>query len=139
MQLSHTFPAPATLAEVSVERLREIGLTNARARTIRDFARAYADEVITLDAAANVEDLTATLESLPGIGPWTAQLMALRAAGHPDAFPAGDRGLRRATARLTNATTPTDPREVAHLAESWRPHRALAALHLWMSKPSEGG
>ncbi len=133
MGLSHVFPPAARIAEASVARLQKIGLTTARATSIRAFARAYADERIPLDGCASLEELTAALESLPGVGPWTARMIALRAASQPDAFPAGDLGLRRAAARLTEATAPLDAGELEQRAEAWRPHRALAALHLWMS------
>src|SRR5262249_50232397 len=133
MGLSHVFPAAARIAEASLERLRSIGLPSARAESIRAFARAYADERLRLDAGARSEELSAALASLPGVGPWTAQMIALRAAGQPDAFPAGDLGLRRAAARLTGATRALDARELEAMSEAWRPHRALAAMLLWTS------
>jgi AraC family transcriptional regulator of adaptative response / DNA-3-methyladenine glycosylase II len=64
----------------------------------------------------------ARLTALPGVGPWTADYLALR-LGEPDAFPAGDLGLRRALA--------TDEKTLRARAEAWRPFRAYAALHLW--------
>ena len=66
--------------------------------------------------------------ALPGIGPWTAEYVAMRALGDPDAFPASDLGIRHAFARLDQ---PHDARAVAAIAERWRPWRAYAALHLW--------
>jgi 3-methyladenine DNA glycosylase/8-oxoguanine DNA glycosylase len=67
---------------------------------------------------------------VPGLGPWTANYLALR-MGEADAFPAGDLGIRRGLERLTGA--PVTPREVADVAERWRPWRAQAAIHLWLS------
>jgi len=63
---------------------------------------------------------------LPGIGPWTANYIAMRALNDPDAFPASDLGLLKATGI-------SSPRRLAELAESWRPWRAYAAMHLWQS------
>jgi AraC family transcriptional regulator of adaptative response / DNA-3-methyladenine glycosylase II len=131
MGLSHLFPAAARIAEASIDRLRGIGLPETRAHSIRAFARAYADERLQLDAGARLDQMSAVLESLPGVGPWTAQMIALHAAGQPDAFPAGDLGLRR-VAGLLGEARPLDARALEEMAEAWRPHRALAAMHLWM-------
>ena len=133
MRLTHVFPPATRVAETSVERLRRIGLPEARARAIRDFARAYADERIHLDSAVPFLDTIEALEALPGIGPWTAHLIALRACGQPDAFPSGDLGLRRIAGRLTGSSGPLPAPAVETMAEAWRPHRALAAMHLWMA------
>lgn len=133
MGLSHVFPPAARIAEASVTRLQTIGMPTARATSIRAFARAYADERISLDGCAPLEELTSTLEALPGIGPWTAHMIAMRAASHADAFPAGDLGLRRAAARLEGSEQPLDAADLEQRAEAWRPYRALAALHLWMA------
>jgi AraC family transcriptional regulator, regulatory protein of adaptative response / DNA-3-methyladenine glycosylase II len=75
----------------------------------------------------------ATLEALPGIGPWTAQMIALRCCGQVDAFPSGDLGLRRAVGRLVGDAEAVSESEVLRVAEAWRPNRALAAMHLWMA------
>jgi 3-methyladenine DNA glycosylase/8-oxoguanine DNA glycosylase len=117
-----------------VERLQSLGLTGARARTVRDFARAYSEERVRLDPGASLEEVVGPLEALPGVGPWTAQMIALRAAGQRDAFAPGDLGLRRAVGRLTGVDGPVDAAEVERVAEAWRPDRALAAMHLWMSR-----
>lgn len=133
MGLSHVFPAAARIAELRVERLRGIGLTAARAESLRSFARAYADEQVRLDAGVTLEALSETLAALPGIGPWTIEMIAMQAIGHSDAFPAGDLGLRRAAAALRGDTAPLDARELAAMSEAWRPHRSLAAMLLWHS------
>ena len=131
--LTHVFPSAAAIAEASVERLRAIGIPAARATALREFARAYLDERVRLDAAAPLDEATAALEALPGVGPWTAQMIAYRALGQRDAFAAGDLGLRRNAARLLGESEPLDAAALDRLAEAWRPHRALAALHLWMA------
>ena len=133
MGLTHVFPSAAAIADASLDRLRRIGLPSARAQAIRAFARAYAGDKLRLDACSGLDDLIASLTELPGIGPWTAHMIAMHAAGQPDAFPAGDLGLRRATARVTGRAAPLDEREVDAIGEAWRPYRALASMHLWMS------
>ncbi len=103
------FPTPQDLAAANLD---GIGLPGARARSIRAVAEAFAAGKIQ-----SAEDF----RELPGIGDWTAQYIAMRAFGEPDAFPATDLGLIRAVGR-----------DVAKRAEAWRPWRAYAAMHLWM-------
>lgn len=122
--LTHLFPAPAAVAAAPLDRL---GLTRARATALRAFASAVAGGALALDRHAGLDDAVARLTALPGIGPWTAQYLALRGLGEPDAFPAGDLGVRAA---LANGRRPTE-RETIALAEPWRPWRAYAVIALW--------
>jgi AraC family transcriptional regulator of adaptative response / DNA-3-methyladenine glycosylase II len=125
--LTHTFPAPATLADAD---LSEIGLVPGRAAAVRGFARAVADDAIPLDGSTGLEELVASLTALDGIGPWTAHYLSLR-LGETDAFPATDLGLRRAL--------PASATGLGELAERWRPWRALAATHLWLADGAQQG
>jgi AraC family transcriptional regulator of adaptative response / DNA-3-methyladenine glycosylase II len=117
-----------TAADLAVADLDGLGLTSARAGAVRAFSRAVADGAVVLDRGRPLADLVASLTAVDGVGPWTAQYIALR-MGEPDAFPASDLGLRRAVGRLTGRTP--DPRELEAHSEAWRPWRALAAAHLW--------
>jgi AraC family transcriptional regulator, regulatory protein of adaptative response / DNA-3-methyladenine glycosylase II len=119
--LTHLFPAPAVLADA---KLTHIGLTGARAETIRALAREVCDGRINFESVLDFETLLNRLCEIPGIGKWTAQYVAMRALGEPDAFPSGDLGLMRALALGTS-------RELEHRAEAWRPWRAYAAMYLW--------
>ncbi len=121
--LTHTFPDATTVAEAD---LGGLGFTGARADAIRTFARAVADDAVRLDRSVGLDDIVAAISAQPGLGAWTAQYLALR-LGEPDAFPAGDLGLRRAF----GAGTPVPPAALESAAEAWRPWRALAAVHLW--------
>jgi AraC family transcriptional regulator of adaptative response / DNA-3-methyladenine glycosylase II len=121
--LTHLFPSPAALAAANLDGL---GLTGARARALRALAHAVAEGA--LDLGAPVEDVTAGLEALPGLGRWTAQYVALRALGEPDAFPAADLVLRCMAGR---DGTPLSARALEARAEAWRPWRGYAVLHLW--------
>jgi AraC family transcriptional regulator, regulatory protein of adaptative response / DNA-3-methyladenine glycosylase II len=127
--LARLFPGAQQVAGASARQLASIGLTGARAQALLAAARAVAEDRLRLDAASPEETL-ATLARLPGFGPWTAQLVAMRALRWPDAFPAGDAGLRRALGGVS-------ARDAERRAESWRPWRAYAAVHLWRSL-SEG-
>lgn len=113
--LTHVFPRPETLVEADVA---AIGLPGARAETIRRLALAASMGELRLSSSAPFAETRAALVALPGIGPWTAEYVAMRVLRDPDAFPAGDLGLRNAGATTARA-------------EGWRPWRAYAAAHLW--------
>ena len=123
--LTHLFPAADALADAEVE---TIGLPRARATTIRALAAAVADGTLVLDGSGDVSETIERLRTIPGIGPWTADYVAMRALGEPDAFPSGDLGLRRA---LGNGAGPIAATALARIAERWRPWRSYAAMHLW--------
>ena len=129
--LTHVFPTPAAVANAALEKL---GLTRSRAAALRGFATAIADGSLDLGAFRNLDDAVEQLTALPGIGDWTAQYLAMRALGEPDAFPAGDLGVRqalqRAPARGVSGRLPSE-REVRERAERWRPWRAYAVIALW--------
>ena len=117
------FPNAARLAS---ENFDGIGLTRKRAETLQGFAAAVASGSLNFDELLDAESLMAALQALPGIGPWTAQYVAMRALAEPDAFPTADLGLLRATGLNAKA--------LQQRAESWRPWRAYAAIHLWNSE-----
>lgn len=130
--LTHVFPTPAAVAAAPLETM---GLTRSRAAALRGFAAAVASGALDLGTFKDLDDAVQKLTALPGIGDWTAQYLAMRALGEPDAFPAGDLGVRQALA--TSDTLPSE-REVRARAERWRPWRAYAVLALWTEprKPS---
>jgi len=127
--LTHVFPTPAAVADAE---LAQLGLPRARAASLRAFAAAVAAGDVDLEALNGIDDAVATLTELPGIGAWTAQYVALRALREPDAFPAGDLGVRKALARA--GRLPSE-RETVARAERWRPWRAYATLALWSPAP----
>jgi len=120
------FPAAQRVAETSEQRIGRIGLPAARARTILALAREIADGKLVLLPNADIEATLERLRTLPGIGEWTAQYIALRALAWPDAFPHTDYGVMK-------ALKTTDPKRVLAAAERWRPWRAYAVMHLWQS------
>jgi AraC family transcriptional regulator of adaptative response / DNA-3-methyladenine glycosylase II len=119
--LAHIFPAPEVLARAP---LCEIGLTTARAETVRALAREVCKGKLRFEEGPGSDSFLKQLREIPGIGKWTTQYVAMRALGEPDAFPASDLGLLRATA-LKNS------RDLELRAEAWRPWRAYAAMYLW--------
>lgn len=123
--LTHLFPTPEALVDVD---LTELGLTRARADTIRGLSRALLDGRVDFHPERTLEAFTARWVALPGIGPWTAHYMAMRALGHPDAFPADDLVLQKAVpADGTRMTA----KALTARAEAWRPWRAYAVIHVW--------
>jgi AraC family transcriptional regulator of adaptative response / DNA-3-methyladenine glycosylase II len=121
--LARLFPAPDVLAEADVAHL---GLPRERAATVRAVAAAFASGVVPRDGT-DADEVVARLSSIRGVGPWTAQYVALRGCGAPDAFPSGDLVLRTSA----GVGAPVSERELTALAESWRPWRGYAAIHLW--------
>jgi AraC family transcriptional regulator of adaptative response / DNA-3-methyladenine glycosylase II len=124
------FPTAARVAGAALEDLTGLGLTRARAATVHALARAVAGGELRLDGVGALEPVLERLMALPGIGPWTAQVVAMRALRWPDAFPAGDLGLKKGAAGLSAAG-------LAERAAAWRPWRAYAVMHLWTSSDVE--
>ncbi|HEX2086267.1 MAG TPA: AlkA N-terminal domain-containing protein [Solirubrobacteraceae bacterium] len=120
--LRRLFPSPEALADVAV------AMPAARQRSLAALLRALADGELSLDAGSDRERVLAVLDRLPGIGPWTTGIIAMRALGDPDAFVAGDLGVRRGAESLG---LPSAPAALTARAERWRPWRAYAVQHLW--------
>jgi len=123
--LGHLFPSPARIAKAD---LSVLGMPKARAVAVTSLARAICADPAIFSRGACLEEAIAKLRSLPGIGEWTAQYIAMRELREPDAFPAADIGLLRAMATADGRPSPA---ELLSRAERWRPWRAYAALHLW--------
>lgn len=122
---SFVFPTATTLAEVDTA---PIGITGARQRTIKALAGAVTAGDLDLTPGADRIATRSALLDLPGIGPWTADIIAMRALGDPDIFPVGDLVLRKAAAEFD---LPDDPKQLAEAAQRWSPWGSYAAHHLW--------
>ncbi len=118
------FPPPATVAAAQAADIAALGIVRARSEAIVALAREVAEGRLDLAPAADVAASLCRLQAIPGIGPWTAQYIALRALAWPDAWPSGD-------VALVKALGVGRPREADALAEAWRPWRGYATLHLW--------
>jgi AraC family transcriptional regulator of adaptative response / DNA-3-methyladenine glycosylase II len=123
--LTHLFPDAATLAGVDPEVLP---MPRARGRALVALAERLADGSIALDRGRDRAAVRDALLALPGIGPWTADYVAMRALGHPDVFLPTDLGVRNALVGLGH-----DPAPVVAAAEEWSPWRSYALLHLWQT------
>lgn len=124
--LTHGFPDAVRLASAD---LSSVGAPAARIAALRALARAALADPRLFEPLGTLDETVQRLSRIRGIGEWTAQYIALRAAREPDAFPAGDRGIVRGFATLSGKAP--DAGELGRRAERWRPFRAYAAQHLW--------
>jgi len=125
-ELTHLFPTPERISEESIDSVAALGIVGARAKSILALANAVASGAVSLTPTGDFAEATAALKTLPGIGEWTAQYVAMRSFRDPDAFPHTDLGLYKALGT-------TNPKETLTRAEAWRPWRAYAVMHLWQS------
>lgn len=119
---------PSVLAHLSVEDLRELGLSRSKASYVRGLAESFLHGLIDPHALgkADAEGVMATLTRVKGIGPWTAEMFLIFGLGHPDVWSPGDLGLTKAVwAHFGDTANSTET------AERWRPFRSYAALYLW--------
>ena len=123
--ITHMFPTAAALADAAPG---DLPMPRARGRALRALCAALARNEIPLDRSADRADVRRALLALPGIGPWTADYIAMRALGNPDVFLPTDVGVRKALRQSGH-----DPRHAEQLSRAWRPWRSYAQMHLWTS------
>lgn len=123
--LTHRFPDVATIAALDPDSL---ALPRRRGQTVVALGQALADGDLTLDVGADAEEARSTLRTLPGIGTWTADYIAMRGLGHPDVMLSRDLVVRHAFSHMGLACTPA---AIDELSRRWRPWRSYATLHLW--------
>ena len=123
-ELTHLSPNAQKVASLAVDDLSCLGILSGRAASIIALAHAYVNGDVQLQAASyNIHNLQQLL-ALPGLGPWTAEYIAMRAMRWPDAFPKEDMVLRRQMGGLT-------ARQAEQISQAWRPWRSYAVLALW--------
>ena len=127
--LNRSFPSATTIAELAVEQIAELGIIRQRAAAIIELARRYREDPTLLEPGFDAENKIGRLLTIPGIGDWTAQYIAMRALSHADAFPAADAGVLAALSTLNGHKM--QAAQARHLAQSWRPWRSYMTLHLW--------
>jgi AraC family transcriptional regulator of adaptative response / DNA-3-methyladenine glycosylase II len=132
-ELTRLTPIAARVAAASVDDIARHGIVAARARCIIALAKAQESGALRLDGGAHhdPDDAIRRLAELPGIGPWTAHYIAMRALRWPDAFPKEDIAIRNNLGGVTS-------KEADLLSQSWRPWRSYAVMHIWgMAKPAD--
>jgi AraC family transcriptional regulator of adaptative response / DNA-3-methyladenine glycosylase II len=118
------FPSPACMAAADPAEIGRLGIVRQRVRALQALAAEMASGRLLLQPGVPIAPTLAALQALPGIGDWTAQVIAMRTLAWPDAWPARDVG-------LWNALGSRDPQHITRLAEAWRPWRAYAVMRLW--------
>jgi DNA-3-methyladenine glycosylase II len=122
-----------TVRLARTDRLKRLGLSAGKIKSIREIGKAVARGRIDLDAVGNMEAdaAHAALIALHGIGPWTADIYLLFCLGHADAFPAGDLAVQEAVRIALNMRKRPDAKQLVKIAEAWRPWRGVAAHLFW--------
>ena len=126
--LTHTFPSVEQLSENGGIDPVHLAVPKARQRTLTALIAGLADGSIAVDAGCDWNCARQQLLAVPGVGPWTAEVIAMRGLGDPDAFPASDLGLRLAAEQLG---LPVDQKPLTERSVGWRPWRSYAVQHLW--------
>jgi len=126
--VTHLFPTPAALVELAERDPGAFSMPAGRRRALVALAEAVGAGAVVIDAGADPAELRRSLVALPGIGPWTAEYVAMRALRDPDAFMPTDLGIRKGAVALG---FPDDPAHLRELTERWRPWRSYAMAHLW--------
>src|SRR5579864_1411889 len=122
-----------TLRRARSDRLKRLGLSAPKIKSIREIAKAVAKGRIDLTAVGNMDadEAHAALVALHGVGPWTADIYLLFCLGHADAFPSGDLAVQESARIAFGLRKRPDPKALTKLAEAWRPWRGVAAHLLW--------
>ena len=132
--LTHLFPHAEAVAAADAEVIGKLGIVRQRVKALQALAGAVAGGTLALHRGAPLEATLDTLRALPGVGEWTAQVIAMRALGWPDAWPSTDIGLMNALHGALpelGRERSRDARHITTLAEPWRPWRAYAVMRLW--------
>ena len=140
-EIDYQFPTPDTLARIPITDIAKLGMPQTRAATVQHIATFAAAGELEKLIGAPLEHVLKTLKSLPGIGEWTAQYIAMRGFRFPNAFPAGDLGLQKAVSNNGNNNHHDKPRctekQLLEQSLAWSPWRSYAALLLWQSLKTE--
>jgi len=133
---------PEVLLALSDETLRSVGLSSAKARSLRDLAGKALEGTVVLSPRAlarrSDDEVVARLSSVRGVGPWTAQMFLIFQLRRLDVWPVGDLGVRHGYGLAWNVPTPT-ARELEPLGEPYRPYRTLVAWYCWRAVELYGG
>jgi AraC family transcriptional regulator of adaptative response / DNA-3-methyladenine glycosylase II len=127
--LTRLSPLASRVSRASVDDVAKLGIVSARSKTIIAIAQAFHSGSLKLDAGANPDTTIAQLVALPGIGPWTAHYIAMRALRWPDAFPKEDIAVR-------NNLGGVSAKQAEELSQAWRPWRSYAVMHVWRNPPA---
>jgi DNA-3-methyladenine glycosylase II len=128
-------PSPQELLDADPEKVRAVGLSNAKVRYVRSLAEHVLSGELELDKldAMGDEEVEREVTAVKGLGQWTAHMFLIFHLGRPDVLPVGDLGVRRAVERAYGLEALPSAEELERLGERWAPYRSLASLYLWES------
>jgi 3-methyladenine DNA glycosylase/8-oxoguanine DNA glycosylase len=128
------FPAPERVLEMRHARLRRAGLSEAKAKAMRDLAaHAARGDIPSITDLRRMppEEVIERLTVVRGVGRWTVEMLLIFRLGHPDVLPAHDLGIRKGLARIMRRRELPEPEDVLRRGERWRPYRSVASWYLW--------
>jgi DNA-3-methyladenine glycosylase II len=126
-------PAPRRILGLSVEKLREVGLSRQKASYVHDLSRRVASGALRLDGLDELSDaqVIEALTAVKGVGRWTAEMILIFELGRPDVLPVDDVGLLRSIQNVYGLRRRPEPKQVLRMGERWRPYRSIASWYLW--------
>ena len=122
--ITHLAPTAEQISKISEEAINALGITKARSHSLLILAKTMANGDLVLEPNVEPQETMEKMKTLPGIGEWTAQYVAMRALGFPDAFPHTDLGVMK-------ALNEKNPKKILELSKAWQPWRAYAVMHIW--------
>lgn len=127
-------PRPELVAETDYERLRKVGLSNAKTRAIKDLAEKTIDGTLPSRRLMKTMEDEAVIDALThvrGVGRWTAEMILIFYLGRPDVFPVGDLGVRKGVTVTYGLDRLLDPDELEPYGDRWRPFRSVGSWYMW--------
>jgi DNA-3-methyladenine glycosylase II len=127
------YPTPADILNTDHEILRSVGLSNAKAKYIKNISRAFLDGTVDHKNLGKLsdEEIMEQLIAIKGVGPWTAQMFLMFTLNRPDIFPSGDLGVQKGFQQYFKLKELPTPQTMEKRAEKWRPYRTVASLYFW--------
>lgn len=127
------YPTPADILNTDHEILRSVGLSNAKAKYIKNIAQAFLDGTVDHQNLVNLsdEEIMEQLIAIKGVGPWTAQMFLMFTLNRPDVFPPGDLGVQKGFQQYFKLKKLPSPKIMEKRAKKWKPYRTVASLYFW--------
>ena len=127
------YPTPADILNTDHEILRSVGLSNAKAKYIKNIAQAFLDGTVDHQNLGKLSDeaIMEKLIAIKGVGPWTAQMFLMFTLNRPDVFPAGDLGVQKGFQQYFKLKKLPSPKIMEKRAKKWKPYRTVASLYFW--------
>ena len=127
------YPSPDDVLKTDHEILRSVGLSNAKAKYIRNISQAFLDGSIDYKNLGNLsnDNIMEQLVAIKGVGPWTAQMFLMFTLNRPDVFPSGDLGVQKGFQQYFKLKELPTPKTMTERAEKWKPFRTVASLYFW--------